>query len=457
MAERNKFLVLNIIRSKQSRQFILKRGGQFTVGQSGNNDLILYGTEYPKRHTLFSQKNGSYQVNVQPFVSGEVTLGKSKLHINDLVKHDVLSRNQNSYLLKLTPSKNGIINVGDTKIEFSFQHVASSKRPAMVYRTPEYSWIRATSKSLVSDLLFKFIFLVVFVLNVFVIYGLKDYKVNIAKKFDIEKMPERLAKFIVKPPEELLANESSTSGDNLENTENADKSSSKKNTESSNKSSNNGQRSGSRRGNPAASAGLLGLIGGTGSSSKTSSIVGALVDKGLITQLDDILSGGTNLKVGKSNTKDKIDPFDQLIGTGGTGGIDNILDEMVTDIPQVTLKKKAKVDLIRPQKVSGSSDSEAMGQRTDQSIMDVVLSRKGQMQYIFEKYLKRNPNLRGKISIQFTIASNGFVKSAKVIDATINHPQFQRELLALIKRLQFPPIPSGELTTIFPFNFSKIN
>ncbi|MBC8181655.1 TonB family protein [candidate division KSB1 bacterium] len=455
MAERNKPLVLNITRSKQSRQFILKQGGKFTVGQSGNNDLILYGTEYPKHHTLFAQKNGSYLVNIKPFISGEVTLGKSTLHINDLVKHDILPQKQNAYLLKLTQSKTGVINVGDTKIEFSFQHIVQKKQPAMVYRTPEYSWVRATSKSLVSDLLFKFIFLVVFVLNAFVIYGLKDYKVNIAKKFDIEKMPERLAKFIVKPPEELFTDESSTSGANLENAENADKSSPEKKAKSSNKSSNKRQGSSSRRGNPAASAGLLGLIGGTGSSSKTSSIVDALVDKGLITQLDDILSGGTNLKVGKGNTKDKIDPFDQLIGTGGIGGIDNIFDDMVAEVPQVTLKKKAKVDLIKPQRVSGSS--EAMGQRSDQSIMDVVLSRKGQMQYIFEKYLKRNPNLRGKISIQFTIAANGFVKSAKVIEATIDHPQFQRELLALIKRLKFPPIPSGELTTIFPFNFSKIN
>jgi len=452
MAETNKPLVLTITRSKQSRQFILRKGGKFTVGQNGNNDLILYGTEYPKQHTLFSQKNGSYLINIKPFISGEVTLDKSTLYISDLVKHDILPAKHNSYLLKLSPSKNGVINVGDTKIEFSFQHVARKRAP-VAYRTPEYSWLRATTKSLASDLLFKFIFIFVLTLNVLLIYGLKDYKVNIAKKFDFERMPERLAKFIVKPPEELFADESSTSGVNIENAENADKSSSESNNRESNRERNNRQRSGSGRGNPAASAGLFSLIGGTGASSKTSSIVDALVDKGLITQLDDILSGGTNLKVGKNNTKDKTDPFDQLIGTGGTGGIDDFLNDMTENVvPQVTLKKKAKVDLIRPQKVAGST--EALGQRSDQSIMNVVLSRKGEIQYIFEKYLKRNPNLRGKISIEFTIAANGFVKSAKVIDATINLPQFQRELLGSIKRMKFPAISSGEVTTVFPFQFS---
>ncbi len=455
MAKRDKPLILNVIRSKYSQQFILNNGGKFTVGQSGNNDLILYGTEYPKRHTLIAQKNGSFHINIKPFINGEVSLDRSTRRIDDLVKHDILPHKQNSYSLKLTPSKTGFLTVGDTKIEFSFQEVEQKKR-VIAFKSSAYSWTRATLKSLSSDLLFKFIFLFVFTLNALIIYGLKDYKVNVEKKFDIEKMPERLAKFIIKPPEELFASESSTPAANLGKIEKADKSSDNKNkNKSSDRSGNNRPRKGSGKGNPVASAGLLGLIGGSGSSSSASSIVEALVDKGLITQLDDIISGGTNLKVGKNGTKDKIDPLDQLIATGGSGAIDDWLNDMEEDVPQVTLKKRAKVDLVKPQKVAGSA--EALGYRTEQSITNIVLSRQGQIQYIYEKYLKRNPNLRGKISIEFTIAANGFVKSARVVDSTIKHPQFQRELLALVKRLKFGAIPSGDVTTVFPFLFTKVN
>ena len=99
MAKRNKSLVLNVTRAKQSRQFILNRGGKFTVGQSGNNDLILYGTEYPKRHTLIVQKNGSFQINIKPFINGEITLDRSTLRIDDLVRHDILPHNNNSFFL----------------------------------------------------------------------------------------------------------------------------------------------------------------------------------------------------------------------------------------------------------------------------------------------------------------------------------------------------------------------
>jgi len=452
-------LVLNVTRSNQTRQFVLDSGSKFTVGQSGKNDLILYGTDYPRRHILFAQKNGTFQINIKPFIDGEVTMDGSTLKIVDLVKHDVLPRKKDVYVLKLIPDKLGYLNVGDTKIDFSFQHIEKS-RPTIAVHHPAYSWTRATFKSMSSDLLFKFIFLTLFVVNVIMIYTLKDYKISVNKKFNIEKMPERLAKFIIKPPEELLSNVSSTSGlasdgDKKEVKEPAHKSDN--NQPNSNHRSTSPFSSSERRGNPAASAGLLGLIGSTGSiSGKASSIVDVLVDKGLVTQLDDIL-GGTNLKVGKNNTKDKIDPLDQLIGSGGTGGINNFLDAMTetAPIPQVTLTKQAQVELVRPQKLTGSS--EAMGQRTEQSIMNVVLARQGQIQYIYEKYLKKNPNLRGKISIEFTIAANGFVKSARVIESTVDQPQFERELLALIQRLKFDAIASGEVTTIFPFQFSKLN
>lgn len=455
MAEKyHKPLVLNITRSNQNRTFVVRKGEQFSVGQSGNNDLILYGTEYPRKHTLFYQQNGAYLINVRPFVNGEITLDSSTLRISDLVRHDVLPQKGDNYLLKLTPAKSGFVTVGDAKIDFSFQYI--EKKAPKVVKSSAYSWTRATIKGLGTDLLFKFIFLFLFALNAFILYSFKGYQVNIQKKFDLEKMPERLAKFIGKPPEELMAENNSSSGVNLETGKKAEKTDQKDAQKSSEeKSANRSGQQNSRRGNSAASSGLLGLIGGSGPSTKSSSIVDALVDKGLVADLESILGGGSNLKVGKNGNKDKDDPLDQLIGSGGSGGIDNWLTDMEEDVPQVTLKKKAQVDLVRPSQVTGSV--EALGNRSEQSIMNVVLSMQGRITYLYEKYLKRNPNLRGKISIEFTIAATGFVSDAKVIESTISHPQMERELLALVKRLKFDPIPSGNVTTIFPFQFSKLN
>lgn len=453
MAQSYKQLVLNVVQAGKARQFVVRKDGTFTIGQRGDNDLILFGDNYPKRHTLISQKNGSYLVSVRPFIDGNISTNDSTLRIRDLIQHGVLPKRGEDFVLRLTPQNRGFLTIGDIKIEFEFKQV-QAKQP-IIFDTSAFSWQRAVLRGLVSDLLFKFILLILLILNALLIYALKDFEVNLEAKFDMEKMPERLAQFIIKPPEELFEVDTRSMSSNLDGGEQGQKSEKREGDKSQGNKSNNRQASGQRRGNPAASAGLLGLIAGTGSSGKSSSIVDALVDKGLVADLNNIVGGGTNLKVSKGGNKDDIDPLDQLIGTGGSGGIDDFLSALEEDVPQVNLTKKAKVDLVKPSKMQGSE--EALGHRTEQSIWNVVSARQGTIKYLYEKYLKRNPNLRGKITVEFTIAANGFIIEAKIIESTIDHPELERELLSLVKRLKFDPIPSGNVTTVFPFVFSKLN
>jgi len=454
MAQTYRQLVLNVVQAGKVRRYVVHKDGSFSIGQKSDNDLTLFGQQYPKKHILISQRNGTYLINIRKFIDGSITLNDSTLRIRDLILHDVLPRNGQDFVLKLTPQKRGFLTIGDAKIEFEFKQVPV--KPRVAFDTSAFSWQRAALKSLTSDWLFKGVFLVLLFLNMLLLYSLKDYQVNLNNNFDIEKIPERLAQFIIKPPEEMLEVDTSTLSSATDGGNQGDKSQGKKNQKSTGKKGGKRGKSGNRRrGNPAASAGLLGLIAGSGSSGKSSSIVDALVDKGLVADLNSIVGGGTNLKVSKGSNKNDSDPLDQLIGTGGSGGIDDFLSALEDDVPQVTLTKKAKVNLVKPSKMTGSK--EALGKRTEQSIMNVVLARQGRITYLYEKYLKRNPNLRGKISIEFTIAANGFVTSARIIESTMHHPDLERDLLNLVKRLKFDPIPSGNVTTIFPFQFSKMN
>ena len=456
MAKTYKPLVLNIAQAGQARQFVVREGGEFTVGQRGDNDLTLYGQRFPKRHKLFAQRNGGFFINVRPYIDGEISLDGSTMSIKEIMLHELLSKKGQDYPVKLTPRKQGYILVGDAKINFEFkQVVAKPSSPPPSFNMEAFSWQRAALKSLKSDLLFKAIFLILMLLNAFIIYAFKDFKVNLQTKFDIEKMPQRLAKFIIKPPEIKMETDTNSLNSALDDSQSGNEKK-KEDDESSNQKGDSRKSSGGKRGgNPAASAGLLGLLAGSGESGKTSSIVDALVDKGLVADLNSIVGGGTHLKVAPGNGKGNADPLDQLIGTGGSGGIDDFLSAMEEDVPQVKLNKKAKVDLVKPSKMTGSA--EALGRRTDESVMQVVLSRQGRIMYLYEKYLKRNPNLRGKISIEFTISANGFVASARIKESTINHPELEQDILNLIKHLKFDPIPSGDVTIITPFQFSNVN
>lgn len=450
-----KQLVLNVYQSGQVRQFVIRNGEKFTIGRRVDNSLTLADRHYPNQYELISQRNGTLHLNVCNFIDGEITTDSSRLMIRDLMLQDVLPRKGDIHFIKLTPHMQGFVNVGEVKIEFSFKIIKAQQPVIPSSYLNAFSWSRATVKNLTQDLPFKFIFLILFSINVLILFAFKNYVAPNGTKADVTKITERLARFLTRPTKEMIALENNTIGTTLEATESSNDSK-----QNSNKSSSQGggeKRSGGpRRGNPAASAGLLGLIAGTGSSGNTSSIVDALVNKGLVADLNKIVSGGSNLKVTNGgNNKDAIDPLDQLIGTGGSGGIDDFLSTLEDDVPQVTLTKKAKVDLVKPQKISGSE--EALGHRTEQSIWNIVSARQGTIKYLYEKYLKRNPELRGKITIEFTIAANGFISDAHIIESTINNPELEHELLALVKRLKFDPIPSGNVTTVFPFVFSKVN
>ncbi|MBN2011576.1 energy transducer TonB [candidate division KSB1 bacterium] len=454
-------LVLKIRNNGKIDQRVVSEKDGFSIGQKEDNDLILFGHTFPKRHTLISKKNGNYQLFLPAYVKeGELREGDSALNLRDLMIHDVLPRTKNSYIVKLTPKKFGYLTIGDTRIEFGFD-----KKQIMRHRQQQqrmagqkfsgYSWLQMSAKDLFSDMLFKFIVLLLFALNTTVLYMFKDYEIKV-KEVNVEKVQQRLTKFMIKTPEQIEALTDNKLTSNLpmedQGAENKGKEdAAKKRTSTKKKASGS---SSQRRGNAVASSGLLGLIGGTGSSSKSSGVVDALVDRGLVADLNSMLGGGTNLKVGRSNTKDKDDPLDQLIGTGGSGGIDDFLGALDEPVETVTLKKQVRVNLAQATQKSG--DEEALGARSDASVMAVVQARMGRITYYYEKYLKANPSLSGKVTVRFTIAANGFVTDVKVVESTINHPQLENDIVNLVKRLKFDPIPSGVAHFVFPFHFKKI-
>lgn len=453
-------LLLRIQKSGKVNQKILSENDKFTVGQSLDNDLTLLGQEYPKKHTLFSKENGFFKLYLPAYINdGQISVGESILNIRELMVHDILPKEKNNYVLKLSPAKKGYLTFGDTKIEFHFDR--RKVRRHVQAKFDGFFWFNAVVQGLFSDLLFKSIFLTLLVLNSLILYLFKDYEVKVPEKVDVDKVQKRFAKFIMKTPEEILevdnkslmttnTSESKDANGNKKKDDSKQRSSSRK---SSSSRTNNQRRGGG--GNPAASSGLLSLIGGTGPSTKSSNVVDAMVDRGLVADLKNILGGGTNLKVGGKKTKDDFDPLDQLIGTGGSGGIDDFLSSMDEEVEEVTLQKKARVNLATAEKKTG--DEEALGYRSDQSVMSVVNSRMGRITWLYEKYLKRQPNLRGKVSVEFTIAANGFVTSVRILESTINHPQLESDIVNLVKRLKFDPIPSGSTTFVFPFHFKKMN
>ena len=73
----------------------------------------------------------------------------------------------------------------------------------------------------------------------------------------------------------------------------------------------------------------------------------------------------------------------------------------------------------------------------------------------YEKELRRNPTLRGRITVEWTIESTGLVSNAKVKSSTLENQAVETCVVDRIKRIRFPASDeAGSAIVRMPFDFT---
>ena len=72
----------------------------------------------------------------------------------------------------------------------------------------------------------------------------------------------------------------------------------------------------------------------------------------------------------------------------------------------------------------------------------------------YERRLKANPKLRGKIVIGFTINTRGRVIETSVASNTMGDSKVAQCIMSHIKRWRFPKPEGGDVSIEFPFVFA---
>src|SRR5512138_546561 len=138
---------------------------------------------------------------------------------------------------------------------------------------------------------------------------------------------------------------------------------------------------------------------------------------------------------------------------GGQGGAASIGDLATTGGGSVGYGAKAEVQV----KVSGSvqaDDAEVDSAEIDQQkLAGFVRARMGLIKACYENALKRNPSLKGKISIRFTILEAGGLADITAAVNTLASPDVAACIVGTMRtwRTQFKP--SGPVTVEYPFVF----
>ena len=91
--------------------------------------------------------------------------------------------------------------------------------------------------------------------------------------------------------------------------------------------------------------------------------------------------------------------------------------------------------------------------RGDQSIRQKMEEAKGRIFGIYNRALRENPSLQGKVTFKLVIEPNGAVSSAQVISSELNDPELERKLLAAIRGIQFGTSDVLQTTLNYSFDF----
>jgi TonB family protein len=106
-------------------------------------------------------------------------------------------------------------------------------------------------------------------------------------------------------------------------------------------------------------------------------------------------------------------------------------------------------------KAGGSVQKGASG-KASRSIEEVrlVLERaKGSLYAIYNRALRDDPTLRGKVVIEFTIAPSGAVTNCRFVSSELQAPELEQKLLARFRMLAFGPEDVDTLITTYPIDF----
>lgn len=302
-------------------------------------------------------------------------------------------------------------------------------------------------------------------LHALFIYYLKSIKLTTQETVVIEDVPERFARLIVEKPipkkmPELKKNNLTTSNGDQKSSGSAAP-----------KTQNNGPISNVQRAiarhkvqsevskveQKVRTVGVLGMLTGVGATARGPSVADVLGKIGdrhdKFQDLDDALSKMTGLK-----KTTQVEVLDKKLVKSKEVSVSHKeeIDDLIAGVGQaesVNLTKKGEFIIQRPESIEGAASSDA--RRDNNAINEIVSSHKASIRMTYEKFLKRDPSLAGKVTVRFTIISSGSVTNITIIENTTGNAEFEQEIIRKMAFWKFDPIPEGEVTVSYPFVFSS--
>lgn len=192
-------------------------------------------------------------------------------------------------------------------------------------------------------------------------------------------------------------------------------------------------------------------------------MLGEAVDASQENVVDAILAGGGgSLKKGDRGGRGASGDGDRMSGMGGVGfgsggragwgtGNGGTRQGKMALGAGGTGKGIATRAKIEPPKPSDVELGGEAGSRSPESILRVIRAHIGGFRYTYEKYLKENPGIGGKISLKFTISPAGDIIAINIASSNTGNSGLDDEIKDKARRMKFDQIEKGNVTVTYAF------
>ncbi len=116
-----------------------------------------------------------------------------------------------------------------------------------------------------------------------------------------------------------------------------------------------------------------------------------------------------------------------------------------------TTQVKSKLGNSTRKTVKRNSSGQIM--RPEREIEQVFQKNKGAIFSIYNRALRKDPTLQGKVILELTIAPNGRVVKCRILSSELNSPKLERKLVARVKLFKFKTSNAQQIVIKYPIDF----
>jgi TonB family protein len=452
-----KVLRIGIIQSgKIIEERIIRKRETVNVGNSEKNHFVVHGEGVPSRFELFQLVGNDYILNFTDKMTGRVGLPGGVQDLDQMRQSGAARNAGTHWQVKLSDNSRGKVVIAGTTLLFQF--VA----PPPVQPRPQLP--AAARAGFVRSIDWLFTAFVVF--TFMTMFGLIVYLENSDWPIDqgLASIPEDLARVVFEepppPPEETKTEEASDEKAEAPAPEKKPEKAPEKTKEPEpgpEKDTEAAQAAKTARISEEAQQAAEALIVGALSAEAGGALADVLAGGAVTGNAQDILSQAAGVGVAQSASGGAL----RTRSGGGSGSGQQGLGALSNRGGAKATSGQSEGGAVAERVVHGKTDVGSggdiggSGDFDSALVVQMIKTRIGAIRACYERELKRNPTLAGKVTIQFTIEQQGNVSGVKVVDNTTQDDAVGQCVANAIQRFRFNPGPDGgSVTFSYPFVFA---